>query len=107
MRRQDTAAERSMTNFHGGRQSTTVLLSELVVDYGVLNSMKCRCTKTKSIGSAFCDRCWNALPASYQRAVRSACPARTFATAYWAASASLDHKSHQDIRPRRLYQSGR
>ncbi len=34
-----------------------------------------------------------------------ACPARTFATAYWAASASLDNKSHQDLRSRRLYRS--
>ena len=92
-----------MTNFCGNRQNATVLLTELVADYGVLESVKCRCSKTKAIGNAFCDRCWNDLQSFHQRAVRSARPACTFATAYWAASASLDTKSDQDTRPHRFY----
>jgi hypothetical protein len=107
MRSNKTPAVRStcaITSFHGNRQTNTVLLSELVADYGVLESVKCRCSKTKAIGIAFCDRCWNGLPAFDQRALRSARRARTFATAYWAAAASLDIKSDQDSRPYRLYQ---
>ena len=107
MRSNRTTQQNGLTNSYGNRQSTRVLLSELVADYGVLESMRCRCTKMKSIGNPFCAKCWNALPASHQRAVRLARPARTFATAYWAASASLDNKSLQDGRPPRLYQSGR
>ena len=94
----------AITSFHGNRQSTTVLLAELVADYGVLESVKCRCSKTKAIGIAFCDRCWNGLPAFHQRTLCSARPACTFATAYWAAAASLDIKSDQGSRPYRLYQ---
>ena len=92
-----------MTSFCGNRQNATVLLTELVADYGVLESVKCRCAKTKAIGNAFCDRCWNDLPAFHRWAVRSARPACTFATAYLAALASLNIKSEQETRPRRLY----
>ncbi len=105
MRSNKTPAVRStcaITSYHGNRQSTT--LSELVADYGVLESVKCRCSQKKAIGIAFCDRCWSGLPAFHQRALRSARPACGFATAYWAAAASLDNKSDQDTRPYRLYQ---
>jgi hypothetical protein len=107
MRSNKTPAVRStcaLSSFHGNRQNTTVLLSELVADYGVLESVKCRCSQTKTIGIAFCDRCWSALPAFNQRALRSARAACGFATAYWAAAASLDSKSDRETRPYRPYQ---
>ena len=107
MRSNKTPAVRStcaITSFHRNRPNTTVLLSELVADYGVLESVKCRCSKKKAIGVAFCDRCWSGLPAFHQGALRSARPACGFATAYWAAAATLDNKSDQDTRPYRVYQ---
>lgn len=94
----------AITSFHRNRQNTTVLLSELVADYGVLESVTCRCSKKKAIGIAFCDRCWSGLRAFHQGALRSARPACGFATAYWAAAATLANKSDQGTRPNRVYQ---
>jgi hypothetical protein len=87
-----------MTNPQDNCRSTTTLVAELVTDYGVLESVTCRCSKKKDIGKPFCDRCWNALSVTDQRAVLSARPACNFGTAYWAASASLGNKSNQAIR---------
>jgi hypothetical protein len=73
----DPAAVRStraMTNSHANRRTTRVLLSEFGTDYRVLESLRCRCSTTKAIGNAFCDRRWNVLPTIDQRAIRSARP---------------------------------
>ncbi len=93
----------TVTTLDENRLSTTMLLSELVADYGVLESVKCRCSKTKTIGIAFCDTCWSGLSSFHQRALRSARPASGFATAYWAAASSLDIKSGRDTRPYSLF----